>query len=37
MLRGTTTNAWEFLALGVIALVTMVLAWLLLRRGMTRA
>jgi ABC-2 type transport system permease protein len=37
MLRGTTTNAWEFLALGLIALVTMVLAWLLLRRGMTRA
>ena len=37
MLRGTTTNEWEFLALGVIALVTMVLAWLLLRRGMTRA
>jgi len=37
MLRGTTTNGWEFLALGVIALVTMVLAWLLLRRGMTRA
>ena len=37
MLRGTTIHAWEFLALGVIALVTLVLAWILLRRGMTRA
>jgi ABC-2 type transport system permease protein len=37
MLRGTTNNAWEFLALAVIAIVTFVLAWALLRRGMTRA
>jgi ABC-2 type transport system permease protein len=37
MLRGTTNHAWELVALGVIALVTLVLAWILLRRGMTRA
>jgi ABC-2 type transport system permease protein len=37
MLRGTTNNAWQFLALVAIALVTLVLAWILLRRGMTRA
>ncbi|HEX6867632.1 MAG TPA: ABC transporter permease [Candidatus Limnocylindrales bacterium] len=37
MLRGTTTEAWELLALVVIALVTLVASWLLLRRGMTRA
>ena len=37
MLRGGTNQAWEFLALGVIAIVTLVLAWILLRRGMTRA
>jgi ABC-2 type transport system permease protein len=37
MLRGGTNSAWEFLALGVIAMVTLVLAWYLLRRGMTRA
>jgi ABC-2 type transport system permease protein len=37
MLRGGTNQAWEFLALGVIAMVTLVLAWILLRRGMTRA
>ena len=37
MLRGTTNYAWEILALGIIALVTFVLAWILLRRGMTRA
>ena len=37
MLRGTTNNAWEFLALVAIALVTLTLAWILLRRGMTRA
>ena len=37
MLRGGTNHAWELLALGVIAMVTLVLAWLLLRRGMTRA
>lgn len=37
MLRGTTNHAWELVALGVIALVTLFLAWFLLRRGMTRA
>ena len=37
MLRGGTNEAWEFLALGVIAMVTLVGAWVLLRRGMTRA
>jgi ABC-2 type transport system permease protein len=37
MLRGTTNRAWELLALGIIALATLVLAWVLLRRGMTRA
>lgn len=37
MLRGGTNQAWEFLALGVIAMVTLVLAWILLRRAMTRA
>lgn len=37
MLRGSTTNAWEFGALAAIALVTLVGAWLFLRRGMTRA
>jgi ABC-2 type transport system permease protein len=37
MLRGTTNNAWEFIALAVIALVTIFLAWSLLRRGMTKA
>jgi ABC-2 type transport system permease protein len=37
MLRGGTNDAWEFLALAVIALITLGLAWLLLRRGMTRA
>jgi ABC-2 type transport system permease protein len=37
MLRGSTNNAWEFVALVAIALVTLVLAWILLQRGMTRA
>jgi ABC-2 type transport system permease protein len=37
MLRGETTQAWEFLALAVIAMVTLTIAWLLLRRSMTRA
>ena len=37
MLRGTTNHAWEFLALAAIAILTFVLAWALLRRGMTRA
>ncbi len=37
LLRGATTQAWEFLALGAIALVTLVAAWALLRRSMTRA
>jgi ABC-2 type transport system permease protein len=37
MLRGTTNHAWEFVALAAIAILTFVLAWALLRRGMTRA
>jgi ABC-2 type transport system permease protein len=37
MLRGSTVNEWQFAALGAIALVTLVLSWLLLRRSMTRA
>jgi ABC-2 type transport system permease protein len=37
MLRGGTNQAWEFLALGVIAVATLWVAWFLLRRGMTRA
>lgn len=37
MLRGTTTETWEFGALALIAAVTLVLSWALLRRGMTRA
>jgi len=37
MLRGGTNQEWELVALGLITLVTLVFAWLLLRRGMTRA
>ena len=37
MLRGDTTKTWEFTALAVIALVTLVAAWGLLRRSMIRA
>lgn len=37
MLRGGTREVWEFAALAGIALVTLVGAWILLRRGMTRA
>lgn len=37
MLRGGTIHAWEFGALAIIALVTLVAAWMLLRRSMTRA
>ena len=37
MLRGTTIYAWEFAALAGIAVVTMLIAWLGLRRSMTRA
>ncbi len=37
MLRGGTIHTWEFGALAIIALVTLVAAWLLLRRSMTRA
>jgi ABC-2 type transport system permease protein len=37
LLRGSTREAWQFLALGVISMVTLTAAWLLLRRGMTRA
>lgn len=37
LLRGSTNQVWELLALGAIALVTLVAAWALLRRSMTRA
>lgn len=37
MLRGGTTETWEFLVLGLIALVTLAFAWVVLRRGMSRA
>jgi ABC-2 type transport system permease protein len=37
MLRGWTNAGWEILALVVIAAVLLLLAWILLRRGMTRA
>ena len=37
MLRGSTTSAWEFGALAAIAAVTLIAAWMLLRRSMTRA
>jgi ABC-2 type transport system permease protein len=37
MLRGSTTHVWQVAALAVIALVTLVAAWLGLRRGMTTA
>jgi ABC-2 type transport system permease protein len=37
MLRGGTTEAWEFAALAAIALVTTAGSWLLLRRSMSRA
>jgi hypothetical protein len=37
MLRGGTTETWEFLVLGLIALVTLAFAWVGLRRGMSRA
>ena len=37
MLRGSTTELWEFSALAAIAAVTLVIAWALLRRSMARA
>lgn len=37
LLRGGTNQVWEFMALAAIALVTLVAAWALLRRSMTRA
>ena len=37
MLRGGTTQLWEFGALAVIAAVTLLVAWRGLRRGMSRA
>jgi ABC-2 type transport system permease protein len=37
MLRGWTNEAWEMLALAVIAAVLLVVTWTLLRRSMTRA
>lgn len=37
MLRGSTNAAWEFGALGGIVVVTMIIAWWLMRRDMTTA
>ncbi len=37
MLRGSTNQAWELLALCIIAALTLVTAWILLRRNMARA
>jgi ABC-2 type transport system permease protein len=37
MLRGSTDALWQAAALGVIAALTLLVAWLVLRRGMTRA
>jgi ABC-2 type transport system permease protein len=37
MLRGSTDQLWQAAALGVIAALTLFAAWLVLRRGMTRA
>lgn len=37
MLRGATNHGWELGALGAIAVLTLVAAWALLRRAMTRA
>ena len=37
MLRGSTTHFWQIGALGVIAAVTLVAAWIVLRREMHRA
>jgi ABC-2 type transport system permease protein len=37
MLRGATHEVWQFAALGLVALGTIVAAWLLLRRSMMRA
>jgi ABC-type polysaccharide/polyol phosphate export permease len=37
MLRGATREMWQFLALALIALITSIAAWILLRRSMSRA
>ncbi len=37
MLRGSIGQVWQLAALGGIAAVTLVLAWMLLRRGMRTA
>jgi ABC-2 type transport system permease protein len=37
LLRGETNHVWEFGALALIALATLIVAWLLLRRNMTTA
>ncbi len=37
MLRGGTTQAWQFAALATIAVLTLATAWVLLRRSMRRA
>jgi ABC-2 type transport system permease protein len=37
MLRGGTSQPWQFVVLALIAVVTLYFAWRVLRRGMTRA
>ncbi len=37
MLRGAVTAYWPYAVLAVVALITLVFSWLVLRRGMTRA
>ena len=37
MLRGSTNATWEIGALALIALVTIVVAWLMMRRSMRTA
>jgi len=37
MLRGGTTQTWEYAALGLIAFVTFAASWLGLRRNMAKA
>ncbi len=37
MLRGKVMQQWQYGVLGLIALVTLMFSWLILRRGMTRA
>jgi ABC-2 type transport system permease protein len=37
MLRGVVSKPWQYGVLGLIALVTLFISWLILRRGMTQA